>query len=266
MDFAEILYSVQDDVATITLNRPQAMNSLTPEMADEVVRALETAQWDVNVRAIVITGAGRAFCAGANPRRIAADREQALQAQPPPLSQPAGLLYKVHRVVHTMDKPLIAAVNGAAAGGGLDLACAADIRFASDRAKFASAFVRMGNVPAAGGAWFLPRMVGLANAYELIWTGKVVDAQEAYRIGLVSRVVPHDELMAATQEFALQLARGPTVAIRLAKRLVRRCAFLDLPAALQATEEMAHITRSTEDAQEGPRAWAEKRTPIYKGK
>ncbi|MBI4307842.1 MAG: enoyl-CoA hydratase/isomerase family protein [Chloroflexi bacterium] len=266
MDFKEIIYSVADSVATITLNRPQAMNSLTHEMAEEWAKALEMAQWDVNVRAVIVTGAGRAFCGGANPRRIAADREQAIQAKPPPLSQPMGLLYTVHQAVQTVDKPYIAAVNGGAAGGGMDMACAADIRFASDRAKFTTAYVRMGNVPGGGGAWFLPRLVGLPNAYELIWTGKVIDAQEAYRIGLVSRVVPHDDLMAVTREFAVQLAKGPTVTIRLAKRLVRQCAFLDLPAALQATEEMAHIARSTEDAQEGPRAWLEKREPVFKGR
>ncbi len=266
MDFKEIIYTVEDQVATITLNRPQALNALTPEMAEEWTKALEMAQWDPDVRAIILTGAGRAFCGGANPRRINVERQGMREGKEPPLSQPNVMASRVLQAVQGVDKPYIAAVNGAAAGGGLDLVCAADIRIASDRARFVSAYIRMGNVPGGGGAWLLPRLVGLANAYELIWTGKVIDAQEAYRIGLVSRVVPSDDLMPVTRDFALQLAKGPTVAIRMSKRLVRRCMFLDLPAALQATDEMSHITRTTDDAQEGPRAWVEKREPVFKGR
>ncbi|MDO8532371.1 MAG: enoyl-CoA hydratase-related protein [Dehalococcoidia bacterium] len=266
MEFKDIIYTVEDQVATITLNRPQAMNSLTREMAEEWAKALEMSQWDPDVRAIVVTGAGRAFCGGANPRRIVAERQGMREGKEPPLSQPAAMASRIMQAVQVVDKPYIAAVNGAAAGGGLDLICAADIRFASDRARFASAYIRMGNIPGGGGAWFLPRLVGLANAYELMWTGKVIDAQEAYRIGLVSRVVPNDELMPVTHDFAMQLAKGPTVAIRMTKRLVRRCMFLDLPAALQTTEEARHLATATDDAQEGPRAWVEKREPIFKGR
>ena len=266
MEFKEIIYTVEDQVATITLNRPQAMNAITPEMCDEWVKALESAQWDPDVRAIVVTGAGRAFCGGANPRRINVERQGMREGKEPPLTQPAAMAAKILQAVQVVDKPYIAAVNGAAAGGGLDLVCAADIRFASDRARFVSAYIRMGTTPGGGGAWFLPRLIGLANAYEMLWTGKVIDAQEAYRIGLVSRVVPNDELMPVTRDFAVQLAKGPTVAIRMAKRLVRRCMFLDLPAAMQATDEMGYITRNTDDAQEGPRAWVEKREPVFKGR
>ncbi|MBI2846934.1 MAG: enoyl-CoA hydratase/isomerase family protein [Chloroflexi bacterium] len=277
MEVKDLLYTVEEGIATITLNRPQTLNAITPKMYEDMAQYVEEAKKDSNVNVLIVTGAGRAFCAGANPRAL--DKERRGQqttaasskdiATPPILGEANGHLWVTHAVPKALadfDKPCIAAINGPAAGGGMDLASMCDIRIASDKAKFTMAYIRMGVIPAAGGCFFLPRIVGLANAYELVWTGKTIDAQEALRIGYLNRVVPHDNLMEATRELALRLARGPTVAIRLSKRLIRQCLELDLHGALQATEVAQRIARSTEDSREGPKAWLEKREPIFKGR
>ncbi|MEE9325624.1 MAG: enoyl-CoA hydratase [Dehalococcoidia bacterium] len=261
----DILYEIEDGVGTITLNRPQSLNAITEEMLAALAEFLEESKRDPNVKVLVLTGAGRAFCAGANPRKLDMDKDEELL----PFRDEESLLswgQSLYWAFINYDKPLLAAVNGPAAGGGMDLATSCDIRIASDKAKFRMAFVRMGVTPSGSSAYWLPRLVGLANAYELIWTGKVIDAQEAYRIGYVNRVVPHDELMATTRELALTLAKGPTVAIRLSKRLIRQCLNMDVFSALGVIEAAEFITENTEDAKEGPRAWVEKREPQFKGR
>jgi 2-(1,2-epoxy-1,2-dihydrophenyl)acetyl-CoA isomerase len=165
-----------------------------------------------------------------------------------------------------LDKPYIGAINGPAVGGGMDFASMCDIRIASEKAKFGMAYVRMGLPPAVGGCYFLPRIVGIAKACELIWTGRIIDAEEALRIGYVSRVVPPSELAAATKELATQLAKGPSIAIRLAKHLIYRCLDLDLAKALEDHLMALLIAQGTEDAKEGPMAFIEKREPIFKGR
>ena len=170
------------------------------------------------------------------------------------------------RAVTNLTKPYIGSVNGAAVGGGMDMVSMCDIRIASDRAKFGMVFVRMGVIPASGGCYFLPRIVGVANACDLIWSGRIMDAQEALRMGYVSRVVPHDELPAATKEITSQLAKGPSVAIQLVKRLIYRGLELDIDKSLEDHNTAMLIVERTEDAKEGPRAWVEKREPIFKGR
>jgi 2-(1,2-epoxy-1,2-dihydrophenyl)acetyl-CoA isomerase len=267
MDFKDIIYTKEEGVATITLNRPEMMNALTPNMGEEWVAAIEDAQQDDAVKVLVVTGAGRAFCSGANPRLLDAAREQfdAL-----PLAERAKQKpWSIHRIVEAvrrLEKPYIGSINGPAIGGGMDLASLCDIRIASERAKFSMAYVRMGTIPGGGGCYFLPRIVGIAKACELIWTGKTIDAHEALRIGYVNQVVPPEELASATRELALQLAKGPTVAIQLAKHLIYRCLELNLDQALDAHHMATLIAESTEDAREGPRAWVEKREPIFRGK
>ena len=165
-----------------------------------------------------------------------------------------------------LDKPYIAAVNGPAVGAGMDMCSMCDIRIASEEARFAMAYVKVGLVPGDGGCYYLPRIVGLAKALELIWTGDFIDAHEAMRIGYVSRVAPAGELMSTTRELAERIARGPAVAIQLAKRLVYRGLDSDVHEALEAASQAMAIVQTTEDSREGPRAFAEKREPQFRGR
>ena len=261
MEFRDILYTKEDGIATITLNRPQALNALTATMAREWMMALMDAANDDQVKAVVLTGAGRAFCAGRD-MRYGEDEVKPFSFS---TKEKHGKM-NIDSALAALDKPYIGAINGAAVGGGMDYASMCDIRIASERAKFSMAYVRMGLTPGAGGGYFLPRIVGIANACELIWTGRMIDAQEALRIGYVSKVVAHDELEAATKELATRLAKGPAIAIRLAKRLIYRCLELDLAKAIEEHQKAMLIALNTEDAKEGPRAWIEKREPIFKGR
>lgn len=269
MDYTEILYEVGDDgVAVLTLNRPEKMNAFSTTMITEWVDAIERARDDDNVRALILTGAGRGFCSGMDVQAEARGRG-VLHGEEGPAQRRNSLRYNVHRVARALqlfDKPYIAAVNGPAAGAGMDMASMADIRFASETARFGMAYVRMGIIPGDGGAFFLPRIVGLAKALELIWTGDMIDAQEALRIGYVSRVYPPEQLLPETRAFAARLAEGPAVAIQLAKRLVYQSSEVGLHQALDLAQYAMVIAQSTEDAKEGPRAFAEKRKPQFKGR
>ncbi|MBI4332716.1 MAG: enoyl-CoA hydratase/isomerase family protein [Chloroflexi bacterium] len=266
MEFQYIIYSVEDGIASITLNRPSALNAFNLKFIEEWRKALEAARDDQDVKVIIVTGAGRAFSAGADPKVLMELREKTPAPLPERRLMKTQNMLSIVRTVSTLEKPYIAAVNGPAVGGGMDLISLCDIRFASDRAKFGMAFVRMGEIPTAGGCYFLPRIVGVAKACELIWTGKIISAEEAFRIGYVTRVVPHEELMPTVMDFARQLVKGPSVAIGLTKRLIWRCLDLDLNTALEAHLISQTVAESTDDAKEGPRAWLEKREPVFKGR
>jgi len=271
MEFQDIIYTKEDGIATITLNRPETLNALADTMTREWVAAIEDAKKDDLVKVLVVTGAGRGFCSGANPRQLASRRDSPPSSEQRGYGQISNLpvpnaIGGVIGALLDFPKPYIGAINGPAVGGGMDLVSMFDIRIASDRARFGMTYVRMGVIPGNGGCYFLPRIVGVARAAELIWTGRIIGAEEALRIGYVSKVVPHDELMAATQELALQLAKGPSVAIQLAKRLIYQSLELDIKAAFEAQREASAIVQRTEDAREGPRAWVEKREPVFKGR
>lgn len=261
MKFRDMLYTKEDGIATITFNRPRALNALTAKMMQEWMTAMEDAANDDQVKVVVLTGAGRAFCSGRD-MRYGEDEPESFS----PFGESKSREQNIAGVLAALDKPYIAAINGPAVGAGMDYASMCDIRIASEKAKFGMAYVRMGMIPAGGGCYYLPRIVGIAKACELIWTGRMIDAEEALRIGYVSKVVPHDELEAATKELATQLAKGPSVAIRLAKRLIYRCLDLDLVRALEDHQTALLIAQSTEDAKEGPLAFIEKREPIFKGR
>ncbi|HXG41502.1 MAG TPA: enoyl-CoA hydratase-related protein [Dehalococcoidia bacterium] len=268
MQFEQVIYEKRDDgVAVITLNRPERLNAFTRQMIDEWYAALQDAHLDANVRVVVVTGAGRAFCAGAD---VGSGAAGALMDRSRDLVENRNFLrdsiQRIPRLLAQMDKPYIAAVNGVAVGAGMDMASLADIRFASSTARFGMTYVRMGIIPGDGGCWLLPRIVGMAKALELIWTGEIIDAEEALRIGYVSKVLPPEELMPYTLEFAQKLARGPAVAIQLSKRLAYRGQFTDLDEALEAAQAAMIIAQMTEDAREGPRAFLEKREPQFKGR
>jgi enoyl-CoA hydratase/carnithine racemase len=246
------------------------MNAFTDVMIGEWARALEDARTDRSVRAVIVTGAGRGFCAGADLKGGSGVSETAMADTPPTAADRRNWLrdgvHMVPRAVQLLDKPYIAAVNGSAVGAGMDMASMADIRIASESAKFAMSYVKVGLIPGDGGAYFLPRIVGVAKALELIWTGDFIDAQEAQRIGYVSKVVPADDLMTEARAFAQRIVDGPAVAIQLAKRLVYR----SLDASWQEAFEMASsamaIAQTTEDAREGPRAFVEGRPPKFSGR
>jgi enoyl-CoA hydratase/carnithine racemase len=268
MDYTEILYDVADGVATITLNRPEKMNAFSTKMIAEWTDAIDAAREDDAVRVVVITGAGRGFCSGMDVQAEAGG-SGVLRSETGPAARRNSLRYNVHRVARALqllDKPYIAGVNGPAAGAGMDMASMADIRFCADTARFGMAYVRMGIIPGDGGAYYLPRIVGLAKALELIWTGEMFDAQEALRIGYVSRVVPTDKLQEETHAFAAKLAEGPAVAIQLAKRLAYRSLDATLEQALDLAQSAMVIAQSTDDAKEGPRAFIEKRKPQFQGR
>ena len=270
MTYEQIVYDKTDGVATITLNRPERMNAFTDVMIREWAEALTDARLDRDVRAVIVTGNGRGFCAGADLRGGSGIGESSRADAPPPASERRNWLrdgvHNVPRAVQLLDKPYIAAVNGAAVGAGMDMASMADIRIASESAKFAMSYVKVGLVPGDGGCYFLPRIVGIARALELIWTGDFVDAQEALRIGYVSKVVPGDDLLAAATAFARKLAEGPAVAMQLAKRLLYRGLDASWHEAFEQAGTAMAIAQSTEDAREGPRAFVESRPPKFVGR
>jgi 2-(1,2-epoxy-1,2-dihydrophenyl)acetyl-CoA isomerase len=260
---SELLYEVKDRIATITLNRPEKLNAFTHAMIDRWAEALLEAKEDDGVHVVVVTGAGRAFCAGGDVGKMGEEE------QPSPLDHKHYLWKHIHRIPLTLeelDKPVIAMVNGPAIGAGMDMVLQCDLRIASEEAKFCEAYVRVGLVPGDGGAYFLPRLVGTAKALELFWTGDTIDAREAERIGLVNRVVPAAQLKEATYELAGRIAAGPQIAIRIIKRAVYQSQRTDLRTALDAISSHLAVVRYTEDHQEGVRAFKEKRPPKFTGR
>jgi len=270
MDFEQILYDKGDGIAIITLNRPERMNAFTDVMLREWAAALDDARIDRDVRAVIVTGAGRGFCAGADLKGGSGVSETAMRDTPPTAADRRNWLrdgvHMVPRAVQLLDKPYIAAVNGSAVGAGMDMASMTDIRIASESAKFAMSYVKVGLIPGDGGCYFLPRIVGVAKALELIWTGDFVDAAEAQRIGYVSRVVPADDLMTEARALARRIADGPAVAIQLAKRLVYRSLEASWHEAFEMASSAMAIAQTTEDAREGPRAFVEGRQPRFSGR
>jgi enoyl-CoA hydratase/carnithine racemase len=270
VDFEQIAYEKGDDgVAVITLNRPEKMNAFTRRMLDEWTWAIEDTKLDDSVRAVVVTGSGRAFCAGMDVQQEARGEGVLGTESQTPAIQRNALRYNVHRVpraLMTLDKPYIAALNGAAVGAGMDMASMADIRFAAEGARFGMAYVRMGIIPGDGGCYYLPRIVGVAKALELIWTGDLFTAEQALAWGYVSKVYPAESLMDETRAFARRLAEGPAVALQLAKRLVYRSLLAPEDAALDMAQSAMVIAQSTDDAKEGPRAFVEKRQPKFVGR
>ena len=268
MDFELITYDKSDGIATITLNRPDRMNAFTGQMIEEWYTALLDAHEDRETRVVIVTGTGRGFCAGADvggkgPLGGLQDQKRT------PVENRNFLrdgVQRIPRLVALMEKPYIAAVNGAAVGAGMDMASMCDLRFAAESARFGMTYVRMGIIPGDGGAYYLPRIVGLANALDLIWTGRIFGAEEALAMGYVSVVVPDGDLMAHARGYASKLVSGPAVAIQLAKGLVYRSQHTDIDGALDLASQAMYIAQSTEDAVEGPRSFSEKRDPQFKGR
>lgn len=267
MEYTSILYDVEEGVATITLNKPERLNAFDNDMLTEWADALQRADKDREVRAIIITGAGRGFCSGMNVAQEAAG-DGVLRTQATVATRRHSLRDRVHPIPRTLiqlEKPYIAAINGAAAGAGMDMATMADIRFASSTARVGMTYVRMGLIPGDGGCYTLPRIVGTQRALDMIWTGKMFTAQEALEMGYVMAVYEPDELMPKVTEYARQLAKGPATAVQLAKKLVYRSANLPFDEHLDMAQMAMFIAQSTDDAREGPKAFVEKREPQFKG-
>jgi 2-(1,2-epoxy-1,2-dihydrophenyl)acetyl-CoA isomerase len=255
--------AISDDIATITLNRPDRLNAFTDAMLTDWLGALEECRKRADIRVVVITGTGRAFTTGGDVDRF---NEHAARSAADIKSRVQDGIQCLVRAIAEIDKPVIAALNGLATGGGLDIALACDIRFAAESARFAETYVSMGLIPGGGGAYLLPRIVGLAKALELLLSAEFIDAQEAERIGLVNRVYPDDELMRGTLEFAARVAKGAPLAVQLIKRIVRLGLGKDLATGLELAAANMPAVRSSEDHLEALSAFREKRQPVFRGK
>jgi enoyl-CoA hydratase/carnithine racemase len=270
--YEQIHYAVSNLVATITLNRPDKLNAWTQKMEEEFVRAIRAAAEDDQVRVIILTGAGKGFCAGADLKLLLEiSRESSPRAEFLTDVNVAGDVRadfrKKHAWLLSVPKPIIAAINGAAVGLGFVVPLYCDFRFASEKARFSVIFSKRGLVAEYGLAWMLPRLVGVGNAIDLMYTSRVVDAQEALRIGLVSRVLPEGNFLGAVQEFAQEMAATVSPrSLRTMKRQIYTGLLQNLGEALDlATEEMK-ASFGTEDFKEGVAHFLEKRAPAFTGK
>lgn len=269
---SDVLFEKRPDgVAIITLNRPESLNAMGGQLMPLLAQHLEECAQDAEVRCVVLTGAGRAFCAGGDVKGMAAGRDAITgnNNSSPAAAFARGVenLRRSQRatsyMLHTMPRPTIAMVNGHAVGAGLSLALACDLRIASDRAKFGTAFRNVGFSGDFGGTYFLPRLVGSGKARELYFTGEIIDAAEADRIGLVNRVVPHERLEEEALALAGRLASGPTLAYARMKENFNRGASSDLLAALDQEAINMSLSGTTLDHRRATQAFVEKRTPTF---
>lgn len=262
MDLTRIRWEENDGIGVATINRPERLNALDLRTLIELDRVFERAQNVPRIRCVVVTGNGRAFSAGADVKEWSSGESEKDEGA----DDWTRLAHAFMSRVYHLPKPVIAAVNGVAVGAGCDLTLVADLRIASTNARFGEVYVNVGFSPDAGGSFLLPRLIGPTRAAEMIFTGRIIDAQEANQIGLLNQLVEPDDLMPATMELAHKLANGPTVAIGLAKENMRRNAFLGFEDALAVEHRAGTICGATEDHREGLRAAVEKRKPVFKGR
>jgi enoyl-CoA hydratase/carnithine racemase len=260
-------YSQDGRVVTLTLNRPDSRNAISKlEDCDELAAALQRAQYDSSVSCIILTGAGSSFCSGGDLKSMKERRGigPGATAEATRANYSRGV-QKVIRALWDCEVPLIAAINGHAIGLGLDLACLCDIRLAADTAKFASSFIKVGLIPGDGGAWILPRAVGLSNAAEMMFTGDTWDAAAMKSMGLVSRVVPASQLLDEARALAARIVVNPARSLRLAKRLVREGQQQRLSDVLELSSAFQALAHETKDHEEALNAFLEKRPPNFTG-
>lgn len=267
MEFKYIILKKEDNIVTLILNRPERLNAVNEEVFAEMNAALDEVARDPEARVFIITGAGRAFCAGAD-ISSGESRERIMEIGNP-AEQRSHLRRGPQTVIkklHGLEIPTIAMVNGAAVGAGFDFALACDIRIGSETARFRVAFTTIGLVPGTGGAWFLPRIVGIGRAAELLFSGDFIDAKEAERIGILNRVVPPEDLEKETMALARRLAANPPLALKLDKYLMYKGLEVDLDTALEMAATAQTICLASEDHREGVAAFREKRQPVFKGR
>ncbi|MCX8118828.1 MAG: enoyl-CoA hydratase-related protein [Desulfobacterota bacterium] len=256
-----VLYQVDGPLAWIILNRPEVKNTFSEEMIRLWREFLERAKEDARIRVILVTGKGDTFCSGGDIRDMAEGKLRLWAMK-------RFLWEGVHRIALTLedlDKPVIAAINGAAMGAGLDMAMMCDLRICSDRARLSESYILLGLVPGDGGAYLLPRLVGLGKAMELLLTGEVITPEEALRIGLVNRVVPHDRLLEEARGLAEKIASRPPLAVRMMKRAIYQAQSSTLRSHLDYISSQLALLSETQDHQEAARAFVEKRRPDFKG-
>jgi enoyl-CoA hydratase/carnithine racemase len=256
---ASFLMPEEENIAIITLNRPEALNALSSGLLKELDSVLEEIRNDDKIRSVIITGAGRAFSAGADLSEAGSGDESDMRAR-------MELGQKVFDKIETFDKPVIAAINGYALGGGLELAIACDMRIASEKASFGNPEVNIGLIPSWGGCVRLPKLIGRAKAAQLILMGERIDAKEAEKVGLVNKVVPPDELRSTAIYMAGQLATKAPIAIRLAKKILSKAMEISMEEGNKMMVEGGITCAKSEDIIEGISAFFEKRTPKFKGK
>jgi len=260
MEFKFVIYEKSEGVATITLNRPEALNAFSNEVIEEVLHALEDVKSDEKVRVVVLTGAGeKAFSVGADIKAMIGmnalkARELSLRGE------------KLCAAFEDLEKPVIAALNGYALGGGLEVAMACDLRIASENARMGQTEINIGLIPGWGGTQRLTRLIGRTKAKELVFTGRMIDAKTAEQLGIVNMIAPADKFRETVRQFAVDLATKAPVAIKVAKALINKGADISLDSALALEREGFGVVASTEDLQEGVKAFTEKRKPAFKGK
>ena len=260
MEFKYIIYEKSEGVATITLNRPEALNALSKDVVEEILHALEDVKTDEAVRVVVLTGAGeKAFSAGADIKAMVG--MTALKAR-----ELSFMGEELCVGLENLEKPVIAAINGYALGGGLEVAMSCDLRIASENAKMGQTEINIGLIPGWGGTQRLTRLVGMTKAKELVFTGRIIDAKTAEQIGIVNMVVPADKFRETVSQFAKDLASKAPVALKVAKALINKGSDIGLESALALEREGFGVVGSSEDLKEGVSAFTEKRKPVFKGK
>ena len=277
MEFESLLYDVEEHVATITLNRPDRLNALTRELEDELFKAMKQADQDDDVRVIILTGAGRGFCAGADIEALSwvasldwstvnlvEVREKLLPAR---RSQTASIDFqRSYSYFPAISKPIIAAINGASVGLGFIIPLYCDVRFASDQARFGTAFAKRGLIAEHGISWMLPRLIGISNSLDLLYSARLIDADEALRIGLVNRVIQEDELMQEVRRYAIHLATNVSPrSLRIMKRQVYEALLQSLDEAIDSANDVMVRSFASKDFQEGVAHFVEKRSPKFTG-
>lgn len=260
----EVLYEAADGIATITLNAPDRMNTISRVMLDRLTALLVEADRDPQVRVVILTGAGRAFCAGLDVVAMTQGRDTGILSNT--VRPTLDLRNTPPTVLHAMDKPVICAVNGGAAGYGMDLAIGCDIRIMAKSAKLAAAFCKRGVLPESGSTWLLPRMIGWAKASQLIFTGRTLGADESVEWGLASEVVENDQLMTRARELAAEIAANAPLAVQASKRMMRMGWNETFPDHVHHVYLQLLPLAQSADAKEGMRAFAEKRLPKFEGR
>lgn len=262
MKYATLLVEKKERIGTITFNRPEKLNALNEQCIGEFIEALSDIDRDNEIRVVIITGAGRAFSAGLDLDEASkGPSESALQVVPI-----QGSVSWIPHIMRNMKKPIIASLNGPAVGAGFTIALACDIRIASEEAQMSAAFVRVGLIPEFGSTYNLPRLIGVAKACELVFTGKTIGAKEAREIGLVNEVIARDELEAATYKMATEITQAAPIPLQLAKKALYQGLDSDMDTQIQFEQLAQSTCFKTEDFREGIKAFFEKRRPLFKGK
>lgn len=257
MLYETIIYEKQENIACVTLNRPERLNAINNKLAMEVEELFRRIDKEEEVRVVILTGAGRGFCAGADIKEMPTETK-------PPLVRKRRAFFET---IENIGKPVLAAINGLAIGGGLEIALACDLRIASETATFGFGEVKIGVMPSGGGTVWMPRLVGMGKAKELLYFGNQIDAQEAYQIGLINKVVPGERLMDETKELAKELAKRPPVSLAMLKASVNLGMQMgSLASAFDFEQKCASILLQTEDRLEGIKAFREEREAMFKGR